>query len=96
MKDKLDIHLRICDTTVGLTIAPEEEEILRKASKEVNEAWDVWRKRFPDSSAHKVMAMLTLLFAKGYLMAGSNMADAESIIDSFEESLDSILLGMKS
>lgn len=93
MKDKLDINLRVADTSLSLNIKYQEEELLRRAAKEVNHAWSVWRndERFRRKTPHEVLAMVTLLFAKGYLSLESKTAELNSLLHDFEEELDRLL-----
>ena len=51
MKDKFDITLLIGDVNLTLTIRPEEEELLRKAAKQINHAYKDYKKRFGNSSS---------------------------------------------
>lgn len=93
MKDKLDINLRVADTSLSLNIKYEEEELLRRAAKEVNHAWSIWRQdeRFRRKTPHEVLAMVTLLFAQGYLSLKGRAADLESLLAGFDEELDRLL-----
>lgn len=93
MKDKLDINLRVADTSLSLNIKYQEEELLRRAAKEVNHAWSVWRndERFSRKTPHEVLAMVTLLFAKGYLSLESKTEELNSLLHDFDQELDRLL-----
>lgn len=96
MNDKLDINLRVADTALSLNINRDEEALLRKAAKEINYAWNAWRMdaRFSRKTPHEVLAMVTLLFAKGYLSRQTEVDRLDEILASFEDSLDQ-MLGIK-
>ncbi len=96
MNDKLDINLRVADTALSLSINRDEEELLRKAAKEINYVWNAWRDeaRFSRKTPHEVLAMVTLLFAKGYLSRQTEVAHLDEILASFEDTLDQ-MLGLK-
>lgn len=93
MKDKFDINLRVADTSLSLNIKYEEEELLRRAAKEVNHAWTVWRRdeRFSRKTPHEVLAMVTLLFARSYLNLESKTEELDDILNGLEVDLDRFL-----
>lgn len=96
MNDKLDINLRVADTALSLSINRDEEELLRKAAKEINYVWNAWRDeaRFSRKTPHEVLAMVTLLFAKGYLSRQAEATRLDDVLASFEDNLDR-MLGIK-
>ncbi len=91
MKDKLDINLRIGDVTLNLTINRDEEKILRDAAKEVNHAYDEYKKRFGSSSPQEVLAKVTLLFAKGYFTTASQVRELDKVLGDFDARLTELL-----
>lgn len=91
MKDKLDIRLRIGSTSLSLNIFPEEEAMLREAAKEVNHAYDNYRKRFASSPSDEILAKVTLLFAKGYLSLSARAKELDTMLGDFENRLDRLL-----
>lgn len=93
MKDKLDITLRIADSKLALTIVPEEEPLLRAVAKEVNHAYEAYRRRFTDNTPQEILAKVTLLFAKGYLNLAEQARQTDELLGRFEADLDKILIG---
>lgn len=91
MKDKIDIHLRIADVALSLTVKPEEERLLREAAKGINDAWSSWRSRFAGKSPGEVLAMVTLLFAKSYLNLREESNRQAELLQGLERTLDDIL-----
>ena len=91
MRDKLDINLRIGDVALSLNIHPEEEELLRAVAKEVNHAYDVYKKRFKDSPEKEVLAMVILLFARGYTTLRMQTKELDEMLDEFNTNLDALL-----
>lgn len=92
MNDKLDITLRIADTSMSLKINRSEEELLRKVAKEVNTVYDAYRSRFASSSPQEVLAKVTLLFARGYVSAMEQNQRIDDELSLFESELDRLLL----
>lgn len=93
MKDKLDITLRIADAKLALTINPAEEPLLRAVAKEVNHAYEAYQKRFSENTPQEVLAMVTVLFAKGYLNLAEQTRQTEEFLGRFEADLDKLLIG---
>ena len=92
MKDKIDINLIIADVALQLTVNLHEEKLYRDAAKGINDAWHKWRKQFRDKSPGEVHAMVTLLFAKGFLELKEQTDRAAALLESVEATLDSLLL----
>ena len=93
MTDILDINLRLGDVTLTLKIHRNEEATLREASKQVNHAYKAYSERFADKSSREIMAMVTLLFAKGYVTASEQNQEVTRTLAEFESELDKLLLG---
>lgn len=95
MKDKLDITLRIGEEILTLNINRDEEATLRSAAKEINHAYDEYKKRFGNSSPQEVLAKVTLLFAKGYISTATKAKEIDRVLNDFDATLDR-LLGVES
>lgn len=91
MRDKQDITLRIGQVSLKMTIRPEEEQLLRDTARDVNIAYNEYKRRFPASSPEEVLAKVTLLFAQGYTSAAQQIKQLTPLLDSFEEDLDRLL-----
>ena len=92
MKDILDITLRLGNVSLSLGVHRNEEEILREAAKQVNHAWDGFVKRFDDKDPSEIMAMVALLFAKGYVTETDSNTETIKFLAQFEAELDQLLL----
>lgn len=92
MKDRIDITLRIADVALSLKVKPEDEQQLREAAKDINDAWSLWRAKFADNSPTEVLAMVTLLFAKSYLALKAQSVRAEEMLAKLEDTIDSLLV----
>ena len=92
MKDILDITLRLGNVSLSLGVRRNEEATLREAAKQVNHAWDGFVKRFDDKEPSEIMAMVALLFAKGYVTATESNAETSKFLAQFEDELDALLL----
>ncbi len=95
MKDELDINLRIGDVALRMTIDRDEEELLREATSQINIALEKWRKRFADRSNRELMAMVTLLFAKAFLIQRKHEDKVDTTLADFEAELDNLLLNIR-
>ena len=93
MTDILDINLRLGDVALTLNIHRNEEATLREASKQVNHAYKVYDERFADKSPREVMAMVALLFAKGYVTSSEQNQEVAKTLAEFESELDKLLHG---
>lgn len=91
MKDKLNITLNIAGEQLGLTIPREEEEILREAASQLNEAWRKMHASFKDASATHTWARVALIFARGFLSARETSARAERMLADLEARFDTLL-----
>lgn len=91
MKDNLNITLNISGEQLRLTVPREDEEILREAASQINQAFRRWQPVFKDVSATHAWARVALLFARGYLQEKARNATAESMLAGLEEELDGLL-----
>lgn len=91
MKDKLNITLHIAGEQLGLTVPREEEQILREAASQLNEAWRKMHTSFKDASATHTWARVALIFARGFLSARETSARAERMLDELEARFDTLL-----
>lgn len=91
MKDKLDITLKIAGVELSLSIDRDEEHLLRSVTKQVNHAYDKYSELFADRSPDEVLAMVTLLFAKGFIQLKSQMAELDSTLGQFDSELSKLL-----
>lgn len=92
MKDILNITLRLGNVSLSLGVRRNEEATLREAAKHVNHAWEGFATRFEDKDPSEIMAMVTLLFAKGYVTATESNAETAKFLAQFEAELDELLL----
>lgn len=92
MKDSLNITLNISGEQLKLTVPREEEEIMREASSQINQAMRRMQASFKDVSATHAWARVALLFARGYLSAKAANARAESMLADLEKEFDEMLL----
>ena len=91
MKDKLDITLKIAGAELSLNIERSEEELLRNVTRQVNHAYNKYSEIFADNSNEEVLAMVTLLFAKGFIQLKSQLNELDSTLDSFDNDLSRLL-----
>ncbi len=91
MKDKLDITLKIAGVGLSLSIDRNEEQLLRAVTKQVNHAYMKYSDMFADKSSEEVLAMVTLLFAKGFLQMKQQVAELDSSLVGLDEELSRLL-----
>ena len=92
MKDSLDITLNISGEQLFLTVPREEEEIMREAAAQINQAMRRMQASFKDGSATHAWARVALLFARGYLAAKATNAKAETMLAGLESQFDEMLM----
>lgn len=61
--DELRISIRIADRPYRLTIKKEEEEIVRKAAKEINERLKEYAGNYAFNDKQDLISMVAILFA---------------------------------
>lgn len=91
MKDKLDITLKIAGVELSLNIDRNDEELLRNVTKQVNHAYKKYSEIFAGSSREEIMAMVTLLFAKGFVQLKQQFAELDSTLEAFDNDLSDML-----
>lgn len=93
MTDKIiEISLHIAGTPLKFPVHLHEEKLYRDATQGINQMWDEWRHRYPSRPSHEIMAMVTLLFAKGYVAAHALNQRTEKTLEELERTLDTLLL----
>ena len=84
MNDKIKINLNIADSYYPLTIKRDEEEIMRKAAKQVNTRLNAYREHYSELSSEKLLAMVAFQFSlEGLKQKDRN--DTEPYISKIEE-----------
>lgn len=68
MDDEIKINPIIAGKTYRLSIKKEEEEIVRKAIKEINEKLNVYQSKYPKVDAYQSLTMVSLDIATRYMM----------------------------
>jgi len=91
MKDKLDITLKIAGVELSLNIDRSEEELLRQVTKQVNHAYKKYSEIFADQSSDEVLAMVTLLFAKGFIQLKTQLNNLDGTLERFDNKLSNLL-----
>ena len=64
MNDKIKINLNIADAYFPITISREEEELMRKAAKQVNMRLNSYRDRYKGVSNERLLAMVAYQFSQ--------------------------------
>ncbi|MDR3119566.1 MAG: cell division protein ZapA [Mediterranea sp.] len=63
MNDKIKINLQIAEANYPLTIDRNDEEMVRKAAKQVNIRLNTYRTHYPNLDLEKVIAMVAYEFS---------------------------------
>ena len=63
MNDKINTNLDIAGSTFPLKVKLEEEEMIRKAAKQVNDWLNKYRDRYPSLPTEKLLAMVAYHFS---------------------------------
>ena len=91
MNDKLKIKLSIADRVYPLTIAPKQEEGLRKAAKKIEETIKQFEKSYAVRDKQDVLAMCALQFAAKTEQQNINKSDQVLLAEEKLNSLDQLL-----
>jgi cell division protein ZapA len=68
MNDRIKINLNIADSYYPITIERDEEELMRKAAKQVNDRLNSYREKYKNQPVDKLLAMVAFQFAHDNLM----------------------------
>lgn len=63
MNDEIKINLQMAGSTYPLTIKRKDEEMIRKAAKEVDNRMNAYKKHFPNVSPERIIAMVAYQFS---------------------------------
>lgn len=91
MKDKLDITLKIAGVALSLNIDRSEEELLRQVAKQVNHAYQKYSEMFAGRASDEILAMVTLLFAKGFVQLKTQINELDGSLEDFDNRLSELL-----
>lgn len=89
---KLSINVTIANRVYPLTIEQEEEELIRKAAKRINENMKQLESTYAVSDKQDLIAMTALFFSSKALEVDDKM---DNISESVTNKLDSIEEGLK-
>jgi cell division protein ZapA len=91
MSDSLKIKLSIADRVYPLTIDPEQEEGLRKATKKIEEMIKRFEKSYAVRDKQDVLAMCALQFATQVEQKGIDKVNDQEHIEEKLEALNNLL-----
>ncbi len=91
MSDSLKIKLSIADRIYPLTIDPEQEEGLRKATKKIEEMIKQFEKSYAVRDKQDVLAMCALQFATMVEQKGIDKVNDQEHIEEKLEALNNLL-----
>ena len=91
MSDSLKIKLSIADRVYPLTIYPEQEEGLRKATKKIEEMIKQFEKSYAVRDKQDVLAMCALQFATQVEQKGIDKVNDQEHIEEKLEALNNLL-----
>lgn len=77
---------------VNMTSA-EDEEVWISARDKVNNLWVKWTRDFPKRSHEEILAMIALRFAQVYTAREKEVKELDSLLDKFENDIDSMIIG---
>jgi len=94
---KLSIKINIGDKLYPLRIERNEEELIRKASKLINDKLNQYRSKYEERDLTDLLAMTTLQFTKKYLEmeADQNYAALENEIKQINSELEEYIIQNK-
>jgi cell division protein ZapA len=87
MNDTIKINLNIADSYYPITIQRDEEEMMRKAARQVNERLNLYREKYSTQPKDKLLAMVAYQFAQEKLML-EQRNDTQPFTDKIRELTD--------
>lgn len=88
---KVDIQINIAGETLSLSVAYDQQDLVREAEKRIAGMYDTWRVRFPKRSKEQLLAMIAYQYASYYVALEQHGRKAESKLLDIESNLDMIL-----
>lgn len=76
---------------MALTIPFAEEAILRQAADQINSAWRRWSSRFAEKTPLHIMARVSLLFARAYLIQKEANGNVDMMLAELDSEFDRLL-----
>ncbi|MDE7152839.1 MAG: cell division protein ZapA [Muribaculaceae bacterium] len=71
----------------------EDEATWISARDKVNDLWVKWTRDFPKKSHEEILAMIALRFAQVYKAQEREAKELDSLLDNFENEIDSMIIG---
>jgi len=93
MDEKLNIHVTIGERTYPMAVYRHEEEIVRKAAKNINEFFTKYKLNYSGYEAQDYLAMAALHFSKEFMKV-KKMGESKQLENQLKElelRLDAIL-----
>ena len=76
----MNINLVIADRTYPMRISADEEEMIRKAAREINEKIKTYQADYPTKDKQDFMAMISILYAMEFLRSSASRAQEAEIV----------------
>jgi cell division protein ZapA len=90
-KDKISIKLDIAGRIFNFSIKPQEEEMIRNASKLIKEKVDEYRKKYEGKDAQDALSMATLQFVLKLLDVTDKKQAVHDKLDDLNASIENYL-----
>ncbi len=84
-KDKLSIKLNVANRNYPLVIKQEQEEVIRRATKEINDKVNSLKQKFPGNDYQDALAMATIQFVVKLLERNKNLSDENEFTNKISE-----------
>ena len=90
-KNLININLLIADRPYPLKIKPEEEEMVRKVAKEINEKVKQFQYQYAAKDKQDYLAMCALMLGVEKASTAANKANAGSEVNKALDEIDEVL-----
>ncbi len=75
-EDNIQITINIAGQRIPLTVAFDQQNIVRETERSVNDLYEKWRVKFPRKSMQELLAMIAYQYASFYLSLSRRLDDA--------------------
>lgn len=91
--NKLPVNIEVCGRKFHLSVLPEQEEVIRAATKDVNERASLLRERMPRKDLTDILSLIAVEFASDARLRKRDKDESQilSQIERLNDELDLIL-----
>lgn len=89
--EKVNIQINIAGENLPLSVAADQQDLVRETEKNINGLYDDWRRRYPRRTPTQLLAMMAYQYASYYLALTRRDHRAAAELRQLEQEIDSLL-----